>query len=68
MKSMFVTALALTLTLSPEEREQRFRVAQTVSLLYRRLVICGACFVSRPCRLPVGDTAGCQPALQLVAA
>ena len=34
--------------------------AQTGSLLYRRLATCGG----HACRLPVGDTADCQSALQ----
>lgn len=49
----------------------RFVVVQAGSLLYRRLPTCGPSLVqvvqssSSACRLTVGDTAGCQPALRL---
>ncbi len=46
------------------ERELIFEVAQTVSLLCRRLAICGRRTVRARCRLPVGDTADCQSALR----
>jgi hypothetical protein len=46
------------------ERGLIFVVAQTVSLLGRRLAICGRGTVRTRCRLPVGDTADCQSALR----
>jgi hypothetical protein len=45
-------------------------VAQVGNLLYRRLAACGrlnyrgATMIATPSRLPIGDTAGCQPALR----
>jgi len=47
-------------------------VAQTDSLLYRRMAFCGthlefrASFNFEQRRLPIGDTAGCQPALRFL--